>query len=304
MYRSYVLTIYSFGVHSEGRGSRGHVAGGSFQAVRVLRVGIILTDVNYRQLPKLGHVHFLVENSLSKSSFAEETHGNLSGAEIFRGERCARCDSNASGDDRVRAQIAGGRIGDVHRSAFPFAVARLFTEKLGEHAVGRRAFSQTMPVAAMSAGDVVLILKRFANSHGHCFFTHVKVRETRHQRAGVKLVYLLFKQKIGRHLALHAKPFGRIGTLLRLSFWIWLARDGAHFSTPHMRASTSNTTAKSFFSKPMARAAVKNSLLTAVVGSGTLSRRPNSIASSMSFCIMFTSNQASSGIRKIKGPRY
>jgi len=45
-------------------------------------------------------------------------------------------------------------------------------------------------------------------------------------------------------------------------------------------------------------------LVTAVVGSGTSSCRPTSRARSMSFCIMFTLNQASSGIFRMNGPRY
>src|ERR1700686_1460549 len=97
------------------------------------------------------------------------------------------------------------------------------------------------------------------------------MRETRHQCSRVKFIYLLFKQTDGLHLPVHANPFLRLGILLGLSFRSWLAGGSAHFATPDMRASTSNTTAKSFFSQPMPRAAVKNSLLTAVVGSGTLS---------------------------------
>src|SRR5579862_2644861 len=59
--------------------------------------------------------------------------------------------------------------------------------------------------------------------------------------------------------------------------------------------------AKSYFVHPMPRAAVRISLLTAVEGSGTSSWRPSSIASTISFCIMFTSNQASSGCCKTNG---
>ena len=45
-------------------------------------------------------------------------------------------------------------------------------------------------------------------------------------------------------------------------------------------------------------------MVAAVVGSGTSSSRPSSSASSMSFCIMLQSNQASSGISSTNGPRY
>src|SRR3989304_5452907 len=62
--------------------------------------------------------------------------------------------------------------------------------------------------------------------------------------------------------------------------------------------------AKSFFASPLPRAVVNISLVTAVVGRGTSSCLPNSRASSKSFCIMLTSNQASSGISRTNGPRY
>jgi hypothetical protein len=54
----------------------------------------------------------------------------------------------------------------------------------------------------------------------------------------------------------------------------------------------------------MPRAAVSSSFDTAVVGIGTSSSRPASRASSMSFCIMSQSNQASSGWSSTNGPRY
>src|SRR5579862_2610085 len=108
------------------------------------------------------------------------------------------------------------------------------------------------------------------------------MRQPGHKSARVKLVHLLFKKADAHHLAIHPQQF--------------LFADGScHFGIPDMRASTSKTTAKSCFSQPMPRAAVRNSLVTAVVGSGTSSCRPNSIASNISFCIMLQSNQASSG---------
>src|SRR5579884_1644952 len=54
---------------------------------------------------------------------------------------------------------------------------------------------------------------------------------------------------------------------------------------------------------PIARAAVSSSLEIATEGSGTSDARPSSRASSKSFCIMFTSNQISSGFSRMKGAR-
>src|SRR5262249_250877 len=128
----------------------------------------------------------------------------------------------------------------------------------------------------------------------------VQVRQARHQSSRVQLVHLLLEQSDAQHLPVHAHPLLYTNVRVRRR----LLRRRRHLETPDIRARTSNTTAKSFFSQPIPRAPVRNSLLAAVVGIGTFSCRPSSIASSMSFCIMFTSNHASSGMRSTNGPRY
>src|SRR5258707_4022521 len=214
--------------------------------------------------------------------------------------------AGAAAYDLVRSQVYGGRVRNVHGTPFALAVPGLLAQQFGEHLIWGSAFRQTMSMTAIRAGDVVGALERFAYTHRDRFLTYVKMCQAGHQRPRVKFVDLGFKLSDGDHLPVHPEPqvyffrsFARLGR-------------GRHFSspvvtvvaTPDSRARTSNITAKSSFSQPMARAAVRNSLLTAVVGTGTLSLRPNSIASSMSFCIMFTSNHASSGCCKTNGPRY
>src|SRR6516164_5610782 len=147
-----------------------------------------------------------------------------------------------------------------------------------------------MTVPAMRAGDVIIGAQRLADPHRHRLFPDVKVSQPRHKGARIEIVDPFLEQADGEHLAVKTQMRDDIcGSEAGA-----LGRD-RHFSTPDMRARTSKTTAKSFFSHPRPRAALKNSLLTAVVGKGTRSARPNSIASSMSFCIMLQSNQASSG---------
>src|SRR5215471_1980315 len=126
------------------------------------------------------------------------------------------------------------------------------------------------------------------------------MRQARHKRSGIEFIHLLLKEANHLHAAIHAEP------LLEGegSADFGLIRSLAHRCTPDMWARTSNTTAKSFSTSPMPRAAVKNSLVTAVEGMGTSNFRPSSKARSMSFCIMFTLNQASSGKFNTKGPRY
>src|ERR1700681_3226920 len=144
----------------------------------------------------------------------------------------------------------------------------------------------------MRAGDVIVAVKRFANSHRNRLFADVQVCETRHEGTRIQIVDLLLEQANGHHLPVHVKQL--FGTDLRSSAG-WRGRI-FHFAIPDIRARTSNITAKSLSAKPIPLAAVSHSFVVAVVGRGTSSLRPISSASSISFCIMFTLNHASSGI--------
>src|SRR5712691_9433357 len=168
-----------------------------------------------------------------------------------------------------------------------------------------------MSVAAVGAGNVIIDAQRFADSYRDGLFATVEVREPGHERASVNLVHLLFKEADTHHLAVSVEPLFFFGTGVTASFRLGGRRRHTFFpplvtgvETPDMAANTSNMQAKSYLVQPMPRAAVRISLLTAVVGKGTSSCRPRSIARTISFCIMFTSNQASSGCCRTKGPRY
>src|SRR5690348_9918350 len=162
-------------------------------------------------------------------------------------------------------------------------------------------------MSAVRAGDVVGLLQRFTNPYRHRFFSDIQVRQTRHQRACIKFVHLFFKLANHHHAPVNAHPllgFDSVNNFrLVRSNGHWEAPD-TFVDSPDICAKTSNTIAKSFSSRPIPRAAVKNSFVTAVVGIGTSSCRPSSSASSMSFCIMLTLNQASSGMFSTNGPRY
>src|SRR5258707_5121457 len=133
------------------------------------------------------------------------------------------------------------------------------------------------------------------------------MREPRHQCPRGELVHLLLKHADADHLPVGVQPLLLCGGKFRTGFRLGHRR--RHFFTPALigvltpdiAASTSNMQAKSNFVKPIARAAVRISLLAAVVGNGTSTLRPKSIANTMSFCIMFTSNQASSRCCNTKG---
>src|ERR1700694_1576649 len=152
----------------------------------------------------------------------------------------------------------------------------------------------------MRACDVVRAAQRFTNPDGHCFFANIQVRKPRHQGARVELIHLLFKESNHHHSAVHLEAL--LGLCRRIRFGF--VRGNRHGLTPDICAKTSNTTAKSFSTRPIPRAAVRNSLVMAVVGMGMSSCLPRSRARSMSFCIMLTLNQACSGSSRTKGPRY
>src|SRR6266705_218419 len=104
-----------------------------------------------------------------------------------------------------------------------------------------------MSMPAVRAGNVVGPLEGFADADGNGLFSDIKMCETRHQRAGVEFVYLVFKQTDRQHLTVHPVPESN---LLRSSSRL---RSSCQLGTPDMRASTSNITAKSSFSQPIPR---------------------------------------------------
>src|SRR5579864_420190 len=302
---THVLAINRFSVNAECGGARQNVTRGGFGKMGVLVVEIIFANIDDRQSPELCQVHDFVEHTLSEGAFSEKTYGHGAVVQVLGGKSCAGRDPYAARHNGIRAEIAGRGIGNMHRTTLPAAVSRLLAQQLGKHAVGRGALGQAMSMTTMGAGDAILQAQCLAHSDSNGFFADVQMRQPRHQRTRVEIVDLLFKQTNAHHLAVHVEPLfgsdarGHIG----------LTRGHCHFptpdfATPAMWASTSKTIAKSCSSRPMARAAVRNSFEMAVVGRGTFSFRPMSSASSMSFCIMFTLNHASSGCLSTKGPRY
>src|SRR5258707_11490261 len=69
--------------------------------------------------------------------------------------------AGAAAYDRIRSQVAGGRVRNVHGTAFALAVPGLLAQQFGEHLIRGSAFRQTMSMTAMRAGDVVGALERF-----------------------------------------------------------------------------------------------------------------------------------------------
>src|SRR4029453_17629215 len=280
-----------------------NLTGCRLRVVRVLVVHVVFAREDDWQLPELCEVHLLVQDALIERAFPEEAHGHALIAQIFRCVRGPGRQAGAAAHNRVGAEISRLRVGDVHRAALAFAVARFLAEKLRKHAIGGGALRQAVPVTAMRARNLVVAIQQLTDADGNRFFADVEMGESRHQRSRIQIVDPLFEQANRDHLSVHVQqilerngPDSAAGCLL--------VGGHTHFCTPAMRASTSKTVAKSRFARPMPRAAVSISLPMAVVGSGTSSCRPISRASCMSFCIMLTSNHASSGMLRTKGPRY
>ena len=116
--------------------------------------------------------------------------------QTLRGKSSTRRDAHAAADNRVRAQIARSRIGNVHGTAFAAAVTRFLSQQFGEHAIGRSALGQTVAVASMSAGDVVVKTQSLANTNGNRLFAAVEMSQAGHQGASVEFVDLLFNRRM------------------------------------------------------------------------------------------------------------
>ena len=200
-----VLPIHAFRRQAESRRSCQDVAGSRLRVVGIFVVHIVFAGVDDRQLPELGHVHGFVEHALAQRALAKEADANPAVAELL-GRKCGSGgDRGAATHDGVGAEISRGGIGNVHRSAFAAAVAGLFAEQFGKHAVWLGALGQAMTVAAMRAGDVVIRSQRFTNSHGDGLFAFVEVGETGHKRAQIEVVGVFLELADRIHAAVHAQ---------------------------------------------------------------------------------------------------
>ena len=63
-----------------------------------------------------------------------------------------------------------------------------------------------MAVAAVGAGDVIVLPQCFAHADGNRFFADIEMGESGHLGAEVELVDLFFEQADFQHLAVEVKP--------------------------------------------------------------------------------------------------
>ena len=126
---------------------------------------IVLADEDDRQLPDRGDVQRLVKRAFVVRAVAEKGDRDRAGPALLGAERGADGDRQAAADDAVGAEVAPGRIGDMHRAAAPPAIAALAPEELGEHRRELGALGDAMAVAAMGRGDVVGVAQRHADAN-------------------------------------------------------------------------------------------------------------------------------------------
>src|SRR6266446_6912637 len=203
---AHVLTVHAGGFQAKRSRSHQDVSGCGFRVMRVFRVKIVLADVDHRKLEQLGEVHHFVQHSLTERAFSKKTYRYAAVTETPSRECRASCNPGAAAYDRVRSQVAGGRVCDVHGTAFALAVPGLLAQQFGEHLIRGSAFRQTMSMTAMRAGDVVSSLERFTYAHSNRLLTDVKMRQSGHQRPRVKLIDLRFELADGDHLPVHPEP--------------------------------------------------------------------------------------------------
>ena len=105
-----------------------------------------------------------MKGALVVGPVAEERQRDRAGPPLLGAERRADGDRQAAADDAVGAEIALGRVGDMHRAAAPLAVAALAAEELGEHRLELGALGDAMAVAAMGRGDAIGVAERHAGA--------------------------------------------------------------------------------------------------------------------------------------------
>ena len=99
-------------------------------------------------------------------------------------QRRAADERPAAADDAVGAHHADRQVGHVHRAALAVADAGALAPDLGHHAVDVHALGDAVAVAAVSAGDAVVLAQVHADAGGRRFLAGVEVHEAGNVAAG------------------------------------------------------------------------------------------------------------------------
>ena len=94
-----------------------------------------------------------------RAAVAEERRGKLAALSHFSGQAGADRQVDPAADNAVRAQHSHRKVGDMHGTAFAFAIAGGFAEDFRHHRFDFRALADAVAVAAMRAGNVVVLVQ-------------------------------------------------------------------------------------------------------------------------------------------------
>ena len=135
---------------------------------------------------------------------------DLPGLLELKGQGRARGDGDARADDPVGPEDAQVLVGDVHRPALAFAVARRPGVKLGEHGAERASFGEDVAVATVRPDDVVVALEGRADPDRDSLLADVSVEEARQLSRLKKLDGLLLEEPDAEHVFVQAEIEGFI----------------------------------------------------------------------------------------------
>ncbi len=178
-------------------------SGDQFPVVGKFRVLVVLAHVDERQLPEHGDVGGLVPDALVDGAVAEEGHADAALALPLGGEGTAGGDADPAAHDPVGAQDAQRDVRDVHLAALAAAVAGDAAHHFGHHGFHPPALGDDMAVAAVRAGDGVILAQGGAYAHRGGFLSVGQVRQAGHQAPAVNVENGFLEGPDGEHLAVH-----------------------------------------------------------------------------------------------------
>jgi hypothetical protein len=184
---------------------------------RVLAVAVVLAHEYDRQLVQPRHVRSLVEGAFVACAVAEERARHVRGLAELAGKGSADRDRRATAHDAVGAEHAEVHVRDVHAAALALAVAGRLAEQFGEHAVEGAALGDQMAVAAVRAGDPVLVRQMHHDAGCDGFLAHVQVQGARDLAVLHELAGGFLEQADAHHAPVHVEQglvrnlYGQVG---------------------------------------------------------------------------------------------
>ena len=192
-------------------------SGDQFLVVGKFRVLVVLAHVYQRQLPEHGDVGGLIPDALVDGPVAKKGHTDAALALPLGGEGTAGGDADPAAHDPVGAQDAQRDVCNVHLAALAAAVAGHAAHHFGHHGFHPAAFCDDMAVAAMRAGDGVILAQGCTHAHGGGFLSVGQVRQAGHQALAINVEYGFLEDPDGEHLAVNLEQ--RLSREGQLSGW-------------------------------------------------------------------------------------